>query len=704
MQQKYTNRLAGSLSPYLLQHAHNPVDWYPWSEEAFAKAKAEDKPIFLSIGYSACHWCHVMERESFENVEIAQFLNQHFVSIKVDREERPDIDDVYMTAVIGLTGQGGWPLTVFLTPDGKPFFGGTYFPPVDYYWRPGFLTILKHVAAFWRERREEIEQAGADLSAFVQAQHERVRLNVQLSANELRAISMLPAQQYDREHGGWGHAPKFPPHGLLLFLLRQAKLFRDVQAREMALTTLDAMARGGIYDHVGGGFCRYAVDREWKVPHFEKMLYDNAQLAQEYLEAYQLTQNIEYRRIAEQTLEYLLRDMRAESGGFYASEDADSEGEEGNFYLWMMDELRAVLGDEATLFCEVYGAREGGNFSSHESYHIKKNILYQPEPIHTTAARLGIELAALRERLDSCLAIWREMREKRQRPARDEKIITAWNGLALSALAVAAQALGSAQYAKAAVVSGEFMWRCLCHGGEYVVHSVFHNADGGPGFLEDYAATALGFLDLYEATGDFVWLKRSRTLADSLIARFWNPAVGLFSHREAGRDNRLPATYPTSDSAEPSGNALGALLLLRLSRFFDDAVYRKRSESVATKIAAEAKRAPHGYAYSLLLWQALHFPGPEWVLVGNLEEEAAMAAAELLRKTYVPYRTLVIADLSRRGDDLPTDSLPEMLPLLQGRLQASPPFTVYLCENSVCEQPIRDLATLQQALQRYAES
>ena len=441
-----TNRLIDATSPYLVQHAHNPVDWFPFGREAQARARAEDKPIFLSIGYAACHWCHVMERESFENAAIAALLNRFFVCVKVDREERPDLDEIYMAAVVAMTGAGGWPMSLFLTPDLEPFYGGTYYPPEDYYGRPGFRRVLASVADAWTERRDEVLSGAAELTA-----HVRERLGSGPLPDEAAQVLDMAlvddavqalGRTYDAVDGGWGSAPKFPSSGSVELLLRHARRTGDADAFGMAVNTLDHMARGGLYDQVGGGFHRYSTDDEWLVPHFEKMLYDNAQLAMAYLEAVQATGSPLFRRVAEETLDYVLRDLRGPQGQFFSSEDADSEGEEGKFYLWTQAALLDALGaDDGPLFVHVYGAEKDGNFDSHEPYHAGQNILHLPKPPETLATELGTEPDALEARLAACRARLRALRETRERPGLDDKAVAAWNALMISACCRGAQAL-----------------------------------------------------------------------------------------------------------------------------------------------------------------------------------------------------------------------------------------------------------------------
>ncbi|MBN2594405.1 MAG: thioredoxin domain-containing protein, partial [Sedimentisphaerales bacterium] len=496
---KNTNKLAEETSPYLLQHAYNPVDWYPWGNEAFEKAKKEDKPLFLSIGYSTCHWCHVMERESFENEQIAEIMNRYFVSIKVDREHRPDVDEIYMNAVIMMTGSGGWPLSVFLTPEGKPFYGGTYFPPQDAYGRPGFERVLLFVADAWKNRRRELLSSATKMSGLLQSPTPPTN-DSNLSPEILNNAFVIFQNSFDAVHGGFGTAPKFPQPTNLSMLLRYWHRTADNQALEMVEKTLDAMANGGIYDHIGGGFHRYSTDAQWLVPHFEKMLYDQALLSKVYLESYQITEKKQYARIAREIFDYVLRDVMDPAGGFYSAEDADSEGKEGAFYLWDTEQIAAILNkEEAQLFNTCYGVTNEGNFEG------DKTILSVSTSINQIGKEYRKDRAEINNILSSVRAKIFQERSKRPRPHRDEKIITAWNGLMISSLAYGGAILEEEKYIQAAKRSMEFILSTLRRNGRLMRYyrdgQVIQKA-----FLDDYAFTSMALLDLYEATFDIKWL------------------------------------------------------------------------------------------------------------------------------------------------------------------------------------------------------
>lgn len=671
------NALAHETSPYLLQHAYNPVDWQPWGDAAIARARVEDKPIFLSIGYSACHWCHVMERESFENEQIAAYLNEHFVSIKVDREERPDIDDIYMAAVLALNGHGGWPMTVFLTPELKPFYGGTYYPPVGRHGQPGFYTLLQGIQHAWERRREEVLQNAGQLAEYVAAQ-----LSAIVPATEsLCPVALLDqmrtdlAQNYDSHDGGWGSPPKFPSAMAIGLLLREYRRTGDSAALGMATHTLDRMADGGLYDQLGGGFARYSVDGQWLVPHFEKMLYDNAQLSHAYIEAWQLTRKPRYAEVARETLDYVLRDLRDAGGAFHSAEDADSEGEEGKFYLWRRDEIINLLGkDDGELFCQAYNVRVEGNFDSHEPYHEGLNILHRGAG-YSEDPRLG----ALRARL-------LDARGRRVRPGLDDKVLTSWNGLMISSLALGAQAFQEARYAQAAREAAVFfrdhMWR---DGALLRTHR--HGESRLPGYLDDYAFLANACVDLYEATFEPEWIEEACRLLKAMRAKFWDEYAGMFCFTSVEHHHLIARARPSHDGAEPSGNAVAALLLLRLAALLGDAELETLGRKVVGACAPLAERAPRGY---LKLGWALNWlaEAPVEIAVVSPHEHEGDAMAEIGAR-FIPNRVLAA---SFGG------AVQSSIPLLHGKLPGSHGFHVYLCRNHTCDAPLSSLSALQEAL------
>ena len=584
----YTNRLILEDSPYLVQHAHNPVDWYPWGEEAFAKAKRENKPIFLSIGYSTCHWCHVMERESFENHTIAKILNEHFIAIKVDRELLPDVDETYMTAVMIINGSGGWPMSSFLTPEGKPFYGATYFPPDQ------FRSLLEQVDTLWRTKQSElIEQA--DKVAEAVANYSRTKQAAgTLSQTAVAKAVQQALQMHDANKGGFGPAPKFPNENILLFLLGQAERLNDPTILAAVRKTLDAMAQGGIYDQVAGGFSRYSVDNNWLVPHFEKMLYNQAHLSRAYLAAWRLTGDSGYRRIVTQTLDYVLRDMADSNGGFYSATDADSEGKEGTFFLWSEDQLKALLTeDEAALAIELYGVTPAGNFEGH-------NILNLPLSLPQFANKKGMVLEVLYHRVDNIREKLYHAREKRIHPIRDEKILTAWNGMMISTFAQAGSLLNQSLYTEAARRSAEFIWNNNQDSDGHLLRSHLDGKSSIAASQEDYAFFAEGMLHLYDATQDKIWLERASSITDQLIEKFVDPISGTFY---LGNDRGLTSMSRPHDSgtdgAIPSGTAVALRSLQMLSKRTHNLEYRKQAQNLLAAYANSINNRPIAFAYLL---------------------------------------------------------------------------------------------------------
>ncbi|GIX05703.1 MAG: hypothetical protein KatS3mg115_0106 [Candidatus Poribacteria bacterium] len=668
------NRLAEATSPYLLQHADNPVDWYPWCEEALERARREDKPILLSIGYAACHWCHVMEKESFENPEIARIMNEHFVCIKVDREERPDLDALYMMAVQAMTGHGGWPLTVFLTPDLVPFFGGTYFPPEDRQGMPGFPRVLRAVAEYYATQREELRERAAQIAEVLRGAAEMQPADRLPGLEALdRAFQQFRAR-YDVRYGGFGSAPKFPQPTALEFLSVVAVHRPDSDALEMLLNTLDHMARGGIYDQLGGGFHRYSTDERWLVPHFEKMLYDNALLPPVYLAAYRLTGEERWATVARETLDYLLREMRDPAGGFYSSQDADSEGEEGKYYVWSRAEIEAALGEAAGPFCAYYGVREGGNWEP------GKNILFVAHPLEEVAAAEGMSPEALTELLRQGRERLLQLRAQRTPPETDDKVLTAWNGLALSAFAQAAGVLGETRYLQAAQEAAAFLLEKMFQNGK-LLRSYRRGVAHIPGFLEDYAYLANGLLDLFEADQDPRWLSAARQLAERMVQLFWDESAGGFFSAEATHRVPLTRLKEAHDGATPSGNAIATRVLLRLYHLFGEEETLRRVEAVL-RLFAEPM-AQHGTAYPEMLLNLADYldPAPEIVLVAARSDAQAKRAFREVWRRYLPGRTLVWI-----SEDISSHPLAGS-PLVQGKRSLDGQATFYLCRRFTCSSP-----------------
>ena len=586
---RYINRLILEDSPYLLQHAHNPVDWYPWSDEAFARAKTEGKPIFLSIGYSTCHWCHVMERESFENPAIAALINQHFIPIKVDRESHPDVDEVYMTAVMLITGHGGWPMSSFLTPDGRPFFGGTYYPPET------FTGLLKQVARLWTEQRPQLEQQASRIAEAV-AENNRLKagsrdFDPDIARQALAALGEL----YDEIQGGFGQAPKFPQESWLFLLLDRSERHNDLEALAMLTTTLDHMSQGGIYDQVAGGFHRYSTDYEWLVPHFEKMLYNQAHLSRVYLGAWRLTGHERYRRVVTQTLDYVLREMTAPEGGFYSATDADSEGEEGLYFTWTPAELRESLSaDDAALAKSVYSISRIGNFEG-------RNILHLEQPLEAYAQQHDLVIGELRRRLDRINQQLLQVREQRVPPLRDDKIVTAWNGMMITAFAEAAARLDSDRYRQAAQSAAEFLWQHNRAGEGRLWRVHLDGRSSIAATQEDYAYLAEGLIALYDLTGEPRWLARARELADALLMRFRDAEGGGFymNEAEAGLTLMGRPRDDGSDTAIPSGSSVALQVLQKLWRRTGHLPYRQQAQELIARFTPSLEELPHNYAYML---------------------------------------------------------------------------------------------------------
>jgi uncharacterized protein len=679
------NRLATETSPYLLQHAHNPVDWYPWGPEAFEQARREDKPVLLSVGYSACHWCHVMERESFENDEIAALMNRLFVSIKVDREERPDVDQIYMQAVQSMTGRGGWPMTVFMTPDGVPFYGGTYFPPVDRHGMPGFPRLIQSISDAYHTRKSEVLEAGRQLVESMQ-QAERLSRSTTLLTRDILVRAYLGiANEFDERDGGLGQAPKFPQPMTWEAVLRVGRLTGDARALEMLRLTLTRMARGGMYDQLGGGFHRYSVDGQWLVPHFEKMLYDNAQLASLYLHAWLATGEGEYRRITEETLDYVIREMTHPAGGFYSAQDADSEGVEGKFFVWTPEEVRATLGDPglARAALAYWGVDDGSNFEGH-------SILFVPREPDGVARALGTSRDDLAAAIARARGLLHAAREKRVHPGLDDKVLGSWNGLMLAAFAEAAAALGRPDYLAAAVRNAEFLTTAMVRNGR-LLRSWKDGQARVTGYLEDHAMVGAGLLALYEATFDRRWLDESRRLAEEALRLFWSEDRGIFF--DTGHDQERLVVRPRNifDNAVPSGTSVAIDWLLRLHIVTGEARYETVALAALRPMADIMQRYPSGFGRYL---SALDFhlgPVAEVALVWPPgEERSATSLRTTVFGRYQPNRVVVGA-----AEGAPAGA---GLPLLAGRTAVGGRATAYVCQHYVCQLPVSEPEALARQL------
>ncbi|MEO8100733.1 MAG: thioredoxin domain-containing protein [Acidobacteriota bacterium] len=677
----FTNRLAGEKSPYLLQHAHNPVDWFPWGDEAFAKARAEDKPIFLSVGYSTCHWCHVMERESFEDDAVARILNEHFVPVKVDREERPDIDRIYMLFVQAATGSGGWPMSVWLTPAGKPFFGGTYFPPDNRYGRPGFSALLEHLAAAWKTDREKIDRSGDQVigqlrdmaNAGAEAASGDEHAAFDFTFNYLR-------RSFDANLGGFGNAPKFPRPSVLNFLLRYGALTHNEEAQPMVFKTLDAMSKGGMNDQLGGGFHRYSVDERWFVPHFEKMLYDEAQLAISYLEAFQITKEQSFAVIARDIFEYVLRDLLHPEGGFFSAEDADSAADperprdkaEGAFYVWTHQEILETLGAaDAAIFERRYGVGPNGNVQ--EDPHGEfggKNILFQahePEPGHE-------------ESLERSKAALLALRGTRPRPHLDDKVLAGWNGMMISAFAKGAQILGEARYADAARRAAAFLRAKLWRESDATLLRRYRDGDSAiEAFLDDYACLITALVDLYETDFDAAHLEWAEQLAERALQRFEDPSGGFFS-TPAGQSDLVLRLKDDYDGAEPSGNSVLILALLRLARMRGRDDFRQAAERALETFSGKMQTGGPGLPQMLVARMFASGKPMEIVLAGPREDLEPML--DTIRDHFLPNAVVLMA--SEAAQPLPA---------------VNDAATVYVCENFACQLPVTSAADLEKLLQ-----
>lgn len=688
------NRLIHEKSPYLLQHAHNPVDWFPWGDEAFARAKAEDRPIFLSVGYSTCHWCHVMEKESFENDAIAGLLNRYFVPIKVDREERPDVDRIYMSALQAMGQDGGWPMSMFLTPDLRPFWGGTYFPPAPRYGRSGFPEILERIHRIWASERPNITESAERVTAYLQDLSQGGSSGQRVTSAVLETCFTQLEQTFDTQMGGFGEGAKFPRPSTFHFLLRNYTRTGNTRSLAIAEQTLRAMAAGGIYDHIGGGFHRYTVDRQWRVPHFEKMLYDQAQIVSTYSEIYQITKDPLFARIIRETCDYVLRELKHPDGGFYSAEDADSprpeapgESGEGAFYVWTKVEIERHLGADAELFCFAYGVEESGNAPFDPQHEFTgRNILYLAQPYEDIATRFNLNSEELQGRLGRAREKLFEVRSVRPRPHLDDKVITAWNGLMIGALAKAGVVLGEDRYILAATMAARFVISKMYNPWAHTLLRRFRDGDARhAGTLDDYVFLMNGLVDLYEAGGEIPWLRAAIRMMEDLLDTFWDKERGGFFDTSGKDPSLLVRIKEHYDGAEPAGNSMAALILLRLSEMTGTTEWRRKAENLFDAFAAILDQRPVTVPF---LASALDFSLQKPLQVVIAGEKTGPSTRQLVRELashFIPNKIVLYADGGAGQQELS-----ETLPFLKDMRPIDGVPAAYVCRGFVCKMPTSD--------------
>jgi uncharacterized protein YyaL (SSP411 family) len=677
------NRLAHEKSPYLLQHQYNPVDWFPWGEEAFVKAIAENKPIFLSIGYSTCHWCHVMEKESFEDQEVADLLNENYISIKVDREERPDIDHLYMTVCQAMTGQGGWPLTIVMTPEKLPFFAGTYYPKNRKYKRMGLMQLLAQIDTRWVEDREGLMEKGNKIAEEVE-RRSLSNLKGEVSESTLEKAYENYRQVFDSTYGGFGSSPKFPTSHNLSFLLRYHHQIGDDEALQIVEKSLESMHRGGIYDHIGYGFSRYSVDEKWLVPHFEKMLYDNALLAWTYLETYQVTGKVQYADVAEQIFTYVLRDMTDPEGGFYSAEDADSEGHEGKFYVWKPDEIADVLGaEEGALYCDVFDITASGNFEGHNI----ANLIHRD--IATFAQEHDIPVAQLQARLEDSRQKLFHYREKRIHPGKDDKILTSWNGLMIMALAKGYVVLKKRAYLDAATQAVDFILVQLQRSDGRLLARYRDGEAAIAAFLDDYAFLTWGLLELYEASFDTRFLRKAIELNNQMIDLFWDDTNGGFYFYGSDSEQLFIRNKEIYDGALPSGNSVALMNLVKLSRLTNDERLTKLVDEQIKAFSGAVEQYPIGHALFLIGLCMAYATSNEIVIVGDRSDETMGKMIDIVHAQFRPDTLIISLEDGHQGDEAR-----ELMPLTKDKRSIDSKPTAYLCEDFSCKAPITDLNEL----------
>ena len=682
------NRLIDEKSPYLLQHAWNPVNWYPWGDEAFQKAKTEEKPIFLSIGYATCHWCHVMAHESFEDEEVARILNRDYIAIKVDREERPDIDKIYMSVCQSLTGQGGWPLSIFMTPEGKPFFAGTYFPKLSRMGMTGFMDILKQIATVWQNNRGSVLNTSEEITKAIQPKSHLDTSTHAGDVNTLKKGYTQLARSFDPRWGGFGNAPKFPTPHQLTFLLRWHDRNTDSGALEMVEKTLDAMRRGGIFDQIGFGFHRYSVDEKWLVPHFEKMLYDQAMLAMAYTEAYQLTGDVNLARVAHEIFTYVLRDMTAPEGGFYSAEDADSEGKEGLFYLWTPDEVKKHISKETgDLFCRFFDIRSEGNFEDGLS------IPHMPVSLKDFATKEDMDPAKLHEILKEAREKLFKVREKRVHPLKDDKILTSWNGLMIAALAKGYQVFGHHEYEEAARRAAEFILKNLKSADGRLLRRYRQGDAAYPGYLDDYAFLIWGLIELYEATFDVSYLRDAYALNEAMIDIFWDKQRGGLFFTGKGNESLITQSKEIYDGALPSGNSVAALNLFRLGRMTGNVDLEQKAEKLITVFSKQLLDHPVAYTQLLAALDFMIGPSQEIVIAGDSDLHTTQTMFKTIQKRFLPNKILL-----HRPEGSESNGIFSLAPFIKNMVTIDHKPTVYICKQYACQKPITDMDELVKSL------
>lgn len=717
-EEKFQNRLIHEKSPYLLQHANNPVDWYPWSEEAFSAAKSQDKPIFLSIGYSTCHWCHVMEHKSFEDPKIARMINDYFVPIKVDREERPDVDHIYMSAVQAMTGSGGWPLSIFLTHEKKPFFGGTYFPPRAKWGSPGFIDVLQSIHHAWKNNRQQLITSSDQLTKLLEQQNLKQAGQDTVDEKMLEYAALQFKQMYDSRFGGFGISPKFPTSHNLSFLLRYWQRTSDPEILSIVEHTLIQMAHGGMYDHLGGGFHRYATDQEWQIPHFEKMLYDQAILAKTYLEAFQITKNEFYAQIAREIFDYCLRDLTDPKGGFYSAEDADSldpnqykdmsldskithEKKEGAFYLWQENEIDTLLGrEDAKIFKYYFGIENNGN--AHSDPHgefVGKNILFVRHDLKKTAQHFKLKDSEVRTVLNRSKAKLFQERETRPRPHLDDKVLVDWNGLMISSLAFGSKVLNEPKYKEAAEDAAQFILNNLVDKRGRLLHRYRDQDASILGMIEDYAFFINGLLDLYEVTFDLEYLVQAHRLSKEMMKLFWDKERGGFFLTANDAQKLILRPKEVYDGAIPSGNSFAALVLVRLAHMMPEEKWENSLEELFKSFARDLKERPSAYAQMMIALDFALGPSQEIVIAGLKTNPHVVKMHEQIYDYFLPNKVVLLHHVGHEE----ADQLIKMVPFIKNQTLLEGQPAVYVCENHTCKKPVSDLSKFREILQELVK-